>query len=217
VLREAERLGSQLPLFRVVATMDNAKASDPRDYIYGFLGVSRFEIAIDYSRSVEDLYCEFSAGWMEWETLQTASDEPGVSPLMYAGIGFRSQLASLPSWTADLSALGNRRSRWSGHYSPAGKSHIKMAHPTIHGKILRLRGIIVDKIIGIYAWPDGDVMAGIFAIIESLLQDVSELSDGAFLQTLFRTFMYDKRADGLSDLEPGSVYYFEFMPVFSPD
>jgi hypothetical protein len=83
----------------VLATRTH-RATDPRDSIFGLLGVTEMGIVADYSRSTESVYCEFASRWI-------AEGKALESLLNFAGCGIHaSQPLDLPSWIPNLQLLG---------------------------------------------------------------------------------------------------------------
>src|SRR5215471_13146719 len=72
--------------------------TDPRDQIYGLLGITRSNIVPDYSKSVREVYCEFTKTWM--------IELQDMTFLSMAGIGFGLENEfNLPSWTPNYQDL----------------------------------------------------------------------------------------------------------------
>ncbi|KAH7253243.1 heterokaryon incompatibility protein-domain-containing protein [Fusarium solani] len=75
-------------------------ATDPRDYIYGLLGVTRIPISPDYrpEKPLSELFVEYVAGWLNATRGETVDIFGPLSFLSIAGIGLFSPSDTLPSW-----------------------------------------------------------------------------------------------------------------------
>ncbi|KAI8719708.1 HET domain-containing protein [Fusarium sp. LHS14.1] len=77
-------------------------ATEPKDYIYGLLAISRIPMTPDYSKSVAEVYTEFVERWME------ASKEDRTRPftplgfLSLAGVGLFHCSDNFPSWAPNF-------------------------------------------------------------------------------------------------------------------
>ncbi|KAE9367117.1 hypothetical protein N431DRAFT_429848 [Stipitochalara longipes BDJ] len=79
------------------------KAKDPRDYIYGLLGISNCNIVPDYSpsKTLFEVYKDYVVAWLErkYNLGVNATDFPVLYFLRYAGARFPpNDLYHLPSW-----------------------------------------------------------------------------------------------------------------------
>ncbi|KAJ3459525.1 hypothetical protein MRS44_015598 [Fusarium solani] len=76
------------------------EATDPRDYIYGLLGVTRIPISPDYrpEKPLSELFVEYVAGWLNATRGETVDIFGPLSFLSIAGIGLFSPSDTLPSW-----------------------------------------------------------------------------------------------------------------------
>jgi hypothetical protein len=124
-------------------------ATDPRDKVYGLLGIAASpSIVPDYSKTSSEVYLQHASWWLRLGTLEF---------LYYADIV--SNLASdahfeaLPSWVPNWHAISQLRTdgpMLSPVYyqqSHADKGFLQSTHsPLVDGKILRLQGLIVDII-----------------------------------------------------------------------
>jgi hypothetical protein len=82
------------------------KASDPKDHIYGLLGITELDIIPDYSthKNVSDVYTEYVVAWLE------SMREPGIphgdfQPLYFlnkAGIGLFGLTVGFPTWAPNF-------------------------------------------------------------------------------------------------------------------
>jgi len=72
------------------------RASDPRDHVYGLLGLTSCNIEPDYQKSVADVYCDLLCAWLQ--------DEQNLIFLTFAGIMYDNTL-QLPSWAPNYPAF----------------------------------------------------------------------------------------------------------------
>ncbi|RFU33592.1 hypothetical protein B7463_g2767, partial [Scytalidium lignicola] len=80
-------------------------ATDPKDHVYGLLGLTDLNITPDYERkSLRDVYCEYSAAWLE-----ACQSFPALQPelmfLSHSGVGIFGNETLLPSWVPNFPAL----------------------------------------------------------------------------------------------------------------
>ncbi|KAF5697604.1 heterokaryon incompatibility protein [Fusarium mundagurra] len=52
------------------------EASNPRDLIYGLLGVSQASVVVDYSKPLHQIYHDYASGWIRWACAQNSSTTP---------------------------------------------------------------------------------------------------------------------------------------------
>lgn len=82
-----------------------ASASDPKDYIYAFLGLMGSSMKPDYSRPVREVYLEWFTAWLKYDYIKA------LDIVTYAGVGLRmSNEYDLPSWFAHMYHLQLLRS-----------------------------------------------------------------------------------------------------------
>ncbi|RSL60501.1 hypothetical protein CEP54_006753 [Fusarium duplospermum] len=76
------------------------EATDPRDYIYGLLGITRIPILPDYGtgKPLSELYVEYVTGWLNATCGNKASPMKPLSFLPVAGVGLFGSSDILPSW-----------------------------------------------------------------------------------------------------------------------
>jgi len=80
-------------------------ATDPKDHIYGLLGLTGIRITPDYSlsKNAADVYIEYVIGWLEATRGKRINEN--LYPLSFlanAGIAFRGNLTQLPTWVPDF-------------------------------------------------------------------------------------------------------------------
>jgi hypothetical protein len=90
---ESEIRGASLKILRKNTTL---RATDPIDKIYGLLGLMRFDIVPDYSKSVRDVFTEAAAKHLEYFGLGETLNQ--------AGIGHGGTFG-LPSWVPNWNNL----------------------------------------------------------------------------------------------------------------
>lgn len=82
-----------------------ASASDPKDYIYAFLGLMGSSMKPDYSWPVREVYLEWFTAWLKYDYIKA------LDIVTYAGVGLRmSNEYDLPSWFAHMYHLQLLRS-----------------------------------------------------------------------------------------------------------
>ncbi|CAI9629832.1 hypothetical protein GT037_007180 [Alternaria burnsii] len=84
-------------------------ATNPKDLVYGLMGVSGFTLAIDYSpaKTIANVYCDFVAKWLSTcgpESLKSSCGDLWF--LAHAGIGHAwEMIPGLPSWAPNFVAI----------------------------------------------------------------------------------------------------------------
>lgn len=95
-LRNARQLNGETPdIEKILSPPLTLTATDPRDMIYGLLGITKHNFAVDYSRTTRDIYVEFALG---------ALQQGHFSVLDAAGCGLvepKDRSCALPSWVPD--------------------------------------------------------------------------------------------------------------------
>ncbi|RBA15875.1 hypothetical protein FPRO05_12096 [Fusarium proliferatum] len=136
------------------------EASNPRDLIYGLLGVSQASVVVDYSKPLHQIYHDYASGWIRWACAQNSSTTPLSSmmvPVVWAGIGYetRTQMPfSAPSWVPNIQKsrqLSNTLTRSGCLFQACGRTRLENAVTSIDGNFLHLRGHLCDKIT--QTWP----------------------------------------------------------------
>jgi hypothetical protein len=91
------------------------KATDPRDKIYGFLGIANDQAAkkitesTDYKKSIEAVFTEAASYLLNPSEDYCASPELAPLVLSHAGIGFGGDRKGLPSWVPDWTNQSSMR------------------------------------------------------------------------------------------------------------
>jgi hypothetical protein len=182
-------------------------ATNPRDLIYSFLGITDSEVEVDYSKSEDRIFSEFALQWIKWS--QRINRKTFLfSPLLLAGLGNRnSTIKDLPSWAPDLSAIKTPGSYGSWIesltlYRPAGKFNRRpMSFVSVDNGVLKLRGIQEASIINV--WPstsfDNNPERWMSSVVDVLLPAYKSLEHPTkrhILDVIFRTVLCDH---GLED------------------
>ncbi|KAK5652305.1 hypothetical protein OQA88_10653 [Cercophora sp. LCS_1] len=142
----------------MLASSVRFKATDPRDYVYGLLGVSGVDIVPDYSgaKSLGDVYCEYLERWLrDHRQRPTGSVTSSNYPLLflaYTGTGCYQVARGIPTWVPNfalprgigtatvVSCLGKAADR--GVFG-AGND----AYPTIQGSSLLVQGLRIESVL----------------------------------------------------------------------
>lgn len=152
-------------------------ATDPRDHIYGIIGVLDVRFKANYGRSVQDLY----VAWTYW----LAFSRPDLSFLNQAGFAQNKEHCyDLPSWVPDWSSIKNLRY---GNSSIYADDKMKGEFRIIKKKsILIADGVEVSEVLP--RRSDGKKM--FLKLYNHLLSNGHPTGDPP-LQVLFRTLMSD--------------------------
>ncbi|UPL00399.1 hypothetical protein LCI18_011333 [Fusarium solani-melongenae] len=94
------------------------KATDPRDYIYGLLGVTKIPILPDHTpgKPLSELFVEYVTGWLN---ATCGRERPLLKPLSFlsvAGVGLFCSSDNLPSWVPNYP--GNARRFYTKTFLP---------------------------------------------------------------------------------------------------
>ncbi|EPE32089.1 hypothetical protein GLAREA_12171 [Glarea lozoyensis ATCC 20868] len=120
----------------------NQKATDPRDKIFGILGLvnadQRLTMEPNYSIHVEEVYTE--------ATKEISSTENTLTLIMdLAGIGWYRALNQLPSWTPDFSVAPQQRPlQLDNNRSASGSSKLQLLFGT--DNTLQIKGLLIDAV-----------------------------------------------------------------------
>lgn len=136
------------------------EATDPRDYIYGLLGLLEIDIKPDYNKTVDQVYLDFATTILRG----SASFEGkgacercfrGCDFLSRSGIAKRRSDLSIPSWVPDFSDAESGSDRRPALFTkdtpkcncPHARSDVaKGKQPIIKGRILCVPGVHVETI-----------------------------------------------------------------------
>lgn len=143
-LREAARLGSVMSLADVMRNLDvhtERDATDPRDQVYGLLGLVKTtqsnHLVLRYDWSVAEVYADAS--------FRIISDTGDLFPLVRAE-GQRHESLNLPSWVPDWSGTSTFKPTpygWELFEAYPGKMSICKV---VDSSVLQVKGIVVDSV-----------------------------------------------------------------------
>jgi hypothetical protein len=142
----------------ILACSVRLKATDPRDYVYGLLGVSGIDIAPDYSgaKSLGDVYREYLGRWLRDHRQRPSgpvmSSNYPLLFLAYAGTGRCEVTQGIPTWVSNFALP--RGTRATTVASVDGKAADRGvfgagndAYPTIQGSSLLVQGLRVESVV----------------------------------------------------------------------
>jgi hypothetical protein len=103
-------------LFRLINLLAiSHEATNPKDYIYGYLGVTKFDITPDYSeeKTVASVYCDFIEEWFRQSPFDDPKQRKDLCPLWFlgsSGVGNSSshKIPDLPSWAPNYADMSDR-------------------------------------------------------------------------------------------------------------
>ncbi|OAK99906.1 hypothetical protein IQ06DRAFT_336487 [Phaeosphaeriaceae sp. SRC1lsM3a] len=138
------------------------RATDPRDYVYGLLGIANIGLPIDYSFSTGMVYQSLIELWMADSAAHTTLAEAG-DPLWFlthAGIGqLWDRLESTPSWVPNFAGVSRHGHNIHSAYSRSignrsaqllagNQGHFGKTDPvSISGSILVCPLLLIDRVI----------------------------------------------------------------------
>lgn len=177
------------PPLRILRLFFELKCTDPRDRVYGALGMfgNAPSLDIDYSKSVSQVYLEF--------THSLIFDTQQLDILLYAGLKSAPSGTQRPSWVANLDA---------------GKSALTCATPTPESysacankaatlkfsedlQILSTTGISVDPVVSIHNRPILGIHSMNFLFSNFEVQYGPDLSKST-LEAFFRLIQRDRNS-----------------------
>ena len=131
--------GHESRLIDVLARFRDTNATDPRDKIYGLLGLASdgLDVCVDYNKSVQDVYVDFFQTFVNTtKDLDLICQNPWGVPKVKA----RSQ--GLPSWCPDFSEGGKKTLLFAQRsIFGAGSKNCKVPCTISNGTHLKLDGI----------------------------------------------------------------------------
>jgi len=90
--------------FRVLHLVPGFEATDPRDYVYGMLALTRLNIQPDYSKSVSEVLSDYVTASIEIGRRLSLSY---LLFLRYAGIGLFKDTLGIPSWAPNYPEIAS--------------------------------------------------------------------------------------------------------------
>ncbi|KFY15754.1 hypothetical protein V492_01770 [Pseudogymnoascus sp. VKM F-4246] len=149
--RAMTQAGKPSSLMDVLARFKGSKSTDPRDKIYGLLGLTSQsrEVRVDYSKSVAEVYTDVAT-----VEISGSANLDIITQNPFQGNDTTKRLAGLPSWVPDFScnAYDDYSSQYSsilfaqrGIYS-AGSTECKVPCEVLPGCVLRLHGTVVGRV-----------------------------------------------------------------------
>ena len=205
-LRERHTQGIERPLTEMLSMSVDFKSTDPRDKLFGLLGLATdaqaTELDPDYSQSVQEVYGKV--------TRFLIGRDKSLAVLCDARNPKR--LVGLPSWTPDWSIphtvqrpLG---SRLQGKYMAAQTTKAKTRFSEDHGTLF-VRGVAVDRISTLgNVFPLPPTAEDILLQWEEMAQAVQPYPTGEGFQTVYwRTLLADNgRGDAVADKYNQDLY-----------
>ncbi|KAI8676202.1 HET domain-containing protein [Fusarium sp. Ph1] len=198
------------PTLALVPILAKLRASDPRDKIFGLLGVMDTHLVADYNKPIDQVYCEFVSAWIREAQDLNFLLEAYHMPPMEGSTGQPELPSWAPNWDAISRVLDMRYSMLSvfpiGHFlgteRPQASKHLPIdpAHMNPSSRILTATGVVCGEVEEAYpAWKDSE---GELAIGTSFFDLVQRYTDRSrleghgrsrrhILQILFRTILQD--------------------------
>lgn len=168
-------------------------ASDPRDNVYGVLGITDLPIEVDYRKSVGEVFADY-AGFL----FDNPNEKYKISILQFSGVGRCTYAFDVPTWVPiTKAAVKNVRGQLE-----AGKadwrllSGIENTEPAVVGLRLVYRGTQIDTIKSIaYALDDRNLHGSPEFhkfLRDFIMRQPSYISGITPLQAIFRTLMRNR-------------------------
>lgn len=150
--RTMTQAGQRSSLMDVLARFKGSESTDPRDKIYGLLGLTSQsrEIKVDYRKSVAEVFTEATTNEINGSAnLDIITQNP------FQGNDSTERVAGLPSWVPDFSC--RMYDDYSTGYSSilfsqrgiynAGSAECKVpCNDALPGRVLRLRGTVIGRV-----------------------------------------------------------------------
>lgn len=197
------------------------QATDPRDKVYGVLGISDTDSLADYSKTTKEVYCEFVDRWI--------TQDRKLNVLSYAGVRLLPQNENpfnLPSWTPDWQSISRQDMTFFELYDASALSAVGGLDDDVNLKyhlasqegVLRVQGVFFDMVDWTEQPPD---VAGLSLFCSNLLGSrdgtVNAYPTGIPpLQAIFRVLLADK-ADperNRTSIDPGTDSFLGFTVAF---
>lgn len=222
-LRKNSVLGLKFLHNHAVLFTRKLQATEPRDKVYGVLGISDSDFPIDYSKSVRDIYCEFAESWLR--------EDHQLNLLSYAGIGLLPHYENpnnVPSWTPDWQSISHEEGSFfelydhsnlsvadgSGDHSSSEQSF------TLQEGILRAHGVLFDEVDTTTNCPEPEGLSRFCLEVLEKLNGISTTYQTGIppLQAIFRVLLADKADPGRpgqrTGIVPGTESFLGFVVAF---
>ncbi|KAK8102403.1 hypothetical protein PG984_015549 [Apiospora sp. TS-2023a] len=100
----------------VYSNFRRLKATDPKDLVYGLLGLSKLPIEVNYNKTLDQVYADYVRYWIESTNHPSPRQESYTAEtmlqryhfLLYAGLCAWSHNGSVPSWVPNLESRKSR-------------------------------------------------------------------------------------------------------------
>ncbi|KAI8717132.1 HET domain-containing protein [Fusarium sp. LHS14.1] len=204
---------SNPPNLTLVPSLVNSQATDPRDRVYGLLGVIETRLEADYTKDTAQVYLEFASAWIH--------ELKDLNLLLYCQAHCRNARHGpkpLPSWAPDWEAISQEKDDIKNHldsgadlagpfYSNDASMHLPPGNPHLVDDLSTLiaSGVVAGKVEEVYPrWPsdisDTDLAVEVLQlVIRCRSSSGSHLEPSGspsgprlhIFQTLFRTIIPD--------------------------
>jgi hypothetical protein len=155
---------------------DSLLATNPRDYVYGLLGVINLHIEPDYTLSTQDVFIGLASTWItQYSNLET---------LRLAGIAMKKAsiiISGLPSWVTDWVAL-----------TTGSQSLLGLGDAQVSSNLPVKFRISTDRTT---LWAQGIVCDNIISLLPKMVEDEEEDFGEAFRVNLWSMILHP---DGIS-------------------
>ncbi|UPL03532.1 hypothetical protein LCI18_014466 [Fusarium solani-melongenae] len=212
---------SDSPNLTLVSRLANHRATDPRDKVYGLLGVIKTHLEADYTKDTPQVYKEFVSAWID--------EMKDLNFLLYSQEHdriARQNQTPLPSWAPDWEGLSPKEGhpRYNRNFGPSLADVFTFYDaserlPTSNGLLcdglstLVAAGVVASKVEEVYPrWPsdlsDTDFALGVlqFLIKRTSCFD-SHLGPRIHIfQALFRTILPSERIYSLFQTRYASLH-----------
>ncbi|KAF3020989.1 hypothetical protein E8E14_009908 [Neopestalotiopsis sp. 37M] len=198
-MRQIGREGKKLDAGTLPLLLHGHKATDSRDYVFGFNAVIDIGQKVDYNKSKKEVYTDW---------FRTAIDLGRVDLLAYAGIGLRGpKKPEWPSWLPDLASIQMTRTEYAQPARSAttpDESAFTEASEIVVGDVLHISGVnLSDTVERVFApeptapkYEGGQTVRFIHLVCFSILANASNHHPlgirplQAFLLTLVNCFKH---------------------------
>ncbi|RSM18298.1 hypothetical protein CDV31_002817 [Fusarium ambrosium] len=153
---------------KFVMTMNgfNLDATDPRDHVYGLLALTGLDIKPDYTRSLGQVYTEFTRKLLETSRSRNASRE--LSWLQHAGVGVFGQTSTSPSWVPNLQGRSQMKVLLSTSVTYKDGLADFAGAACIEDNVLTVPGVEVDVVTKVHTFPREEVSGGMTQLMKEV-------------------------------------------------